>query len=88
MAQERSSGLAGVQAVIPLVLGYFPIAFSFGVAATRSGLTPLEAFSLSLIVFAGAAQFLAIALLASGAARAHRSAHPPTDLSADTPSPP
>ncbi len=67
MTQERSSGLAGVQAVIPLVLGYFPIAFSFGVAATRSGLTPIEAFSLSLIVFAGAAQFLAIALLASGA---------------------
>ena len=67
MAQERSSGLAGIQAVIPLVLGYFPIAFSFGVAATRSGLTPIEAFSLSLIVFAGAAQFLAIALLASGA---------------------
>ena len=67
MSQEKSPLLAGVQAVIPLVLGYFPIAFSFGVAATRTGLTPLEAFSLSLIVFAGAAQFLAIALLASGA---------------------
>jgi predicted branched-subunit amino acid permease len=67
MSQEKSPLLVGVQAVIPLVLGYFPIAFSFGVAATRTGLTPLEAFSLSLIVFAGAAQFLAIALLASGA---------------------
>lgn len=67
MVQEKSPLLAGGQAVIPLVLGYFPIAFSFGVAATRTGLTPFEAFSLSLIVFAGAAQFLAIALLASGA---------------------
>ena len=67
MSQEKSPLLAGVQAVIPLVLGYFPIAFSFGVAATRTGLTPLEAFSLSLIVFAGAAQFLASALRASGA---------------------
>jgi 4-azaleucine resistance transporter AzlC len=67
MVQEKSAFLAGLQAVIPLVLGYFPIAFSFGVAATRTGLSPLEAFSLSLIVFAGAAQFLAIALLASGA---------------------
>jgi 4-azaleucine resistance transporter AzlC len=67
MSQEKSPLLAGVQAVIPLILGYFPIAFSFGVAATRTGLTPIEAFSLSLIVFAGAAQFLAIALLASGA---------------------
>ena len=67
IAQEKSFFMAGVQAVIPLVVGYFPIAFSFGVAATRTGLSPLEAFSLSLIVFAGAAQFLAIALLASGA---------------------
>jgi 4-azaleucine resistance transporter AzlC len=67
IAQEKSFFMAGLQAVIPLVLGYFPIAFSFGVAATRTGLSPLEAFSLSLIVFAGAAQFLAIALLASGA---------------------
>lgn len=67
MMREKSPLVAGLQATFPLVLGYFPIAFSFGVAATRSGLSPVEAFSLSLIVFAGAAQFLAIALLASGA---------------------
>ncbi len=50
-----------------MVLGYFPIAFSFGVSATRNGLSATEAFALSLIVFAGAAQFLAIAMIASGA---------------------
>ncbi len=50
-----------------MVLGYFPIAFSFGVSATRNGLSGTEAFALSLIVFAGAAQFLAIALVAGGA---------------------
>ena len=64
---EKSPVAAGFQTALPLILGYFPIAFSFGVAATRSGLTGWEAFALSLIVFAGAAQFLAIALLASGA---------------------
>lgn len=48
-------------------MGYFPIAFSFGVAATRAGFTPLEAFALSLIIYAGASQFLALALLSSGA---------------------
>jgi 4-azaleucine resistance transporter AzlC len=67
MSQERSPVLAGLQAALPLVLGYFPISFSFGVSATRSGLSGTEAFALSLIVFAGAAQFLAIALIASGA---------------------
>ncbi len=67
MMQQKSPALAGLQAVLPLVLGYFPIAFSFGVAATRSGLTGAEAICLSLIVFAGASQFLAIALIAGGA---------------------
>lgn len=57
----------GLQAALPIALGYFPIAFSFGVAATRAGLTGWEAFGLSLIVFAGAAQFLALALVTSGA---------------------
>lgn len=52
---------------LPIALGYFPIAFSFGVAATRAGLSPTEAFGLSLIIYAGAAQFLALALIASGA---------------------
>ena len=66
-ARPHATLLTGLATSLPLVLGYFPIAFSFGVAATRAGLSPLEAFSLSLIIFAGAAQFLAIALIASGA---------------------
>ncbi len=52
---------------VPLALGYFPIAFSFGVAATQSGLTGAEAFALSAIMYSGAAQFVAIAFLAAGA---------------------
>ncbi|MCW1918450.1 AzlC family ABC transporter permease [Rhodobacter sp. KR11] len=63
---ERSGIRAGLAEAVPLMLGYFPIAFSFGVAATRSGMTGWEAMALSVIVFAGAAQFLAIALVASG----------------------
>jgi 4-azaleucine resistance transporter AzlC len=51
----------------PIVLGYFPIAFSFGVAATRAGLSPWEATFLSLVIYAGASQFLALALISSGA---------------------
>jgi 4-azaleucine resistance transporter AzlC len=52
---------------VPIAMGYFPIAFSFGVAATRAGLSATEAFGLSLIMYAGAAQFLALALIAGGA---------------------
>lgn len=57
----------GLLAALPIALGYFPIAFSFGVAATRAGLSGAEAVGLSLIVFAGAAQFLTLALITSGA---------------------
>lgn len=68
MQTERSSNLAdGLIAGAPIVLGYFPIAFAFGVAATGQGLTGWEAFGLSVIVYAGAAQFLALALVTSGA---------------------
>lgn len=57
----------GFLAAIPLILGYFPIAFSFGVAAIRAGLSPAEAVMFSVVIFAGAAQFLALALVTSGA---------------------
>lgn len=58
---------AGLLAGLPIALGYFPIAFSFGVAAVRSGLSEIEALFLSLVIYAGASQFLALALVAGGA---------------------
>ena len=57
----------GLLAALPLILGYVPIAFSFGVAAVRAGLSPAEAVMFSVVIFAGAAQFLALALVGSGA---------------------
>lgn len=67
MTRTRPPFLDGLAASLPIVMGYFPIAFSFGVAATQGGFTGLEAFALSLIIYAGASQFLALALLSSGA---------------------
>ena len=63
----KSSFTAGLVTALPIALGYIPIAFSFGVAATRAGLSGFEAFGLSLIIYAGAAQFLALALISGGA---------------------
>jgi 4-azaleucine resistance transporter AzlC len=67
MTPTRPPFLDGLTASLPIVLGYFPIAFSFGVAATRAGFTATEATALSLVIYAGASQFLALALLSSGA---------------------
>ncbi len=57
----------GMLAALPIMLGYFPIAFAFGIAATGQGLSGVEAFALSLIIYAGASQFLALALYIGGA---------------------
>ncbi|MCU0802659.1 MAG: AzlC family ABC transporter permease [Rhodobacteraceae bacterium] len=63
----QGDGLRGLLAALPIALGYLPIAFSFGVAATRAGLSEAEAVMLSVVIYAGAAQFLALALVTSGA---------------------
>jgi 4-azaleucine resistance transporter AzlC len=57
----------GLIASLPIALGYIPIAFAFGVAATGQGLSGAETFALSLIIYAGASQFLALALITGGA---------------------
>ncbi len=67
MTEARPTFLDGLTASLPIVMGYFPISFSFGVAATRAGFTGIEATALSVIIYAGASQFLALALLSSGA---------------------
>ena len=66
IAPPKAGFGAGLVTALPLILGYVPIAFSFGVAATRAGLSEGEALGLSVFLFAGAAQFLAIKLIAGG----------------------
>ncbi len=67
LSPPKSTFAAGLITAFPIALGYLPISFSFGVAATRAGLSGIEAFGLSLIIYAGAAQFLALALITGGA---------------------
>lgn len=57
----------GLVAALPIMMGYLPIAFAFGVAASRAGLSMAEAVMLSLVIYAGASQFLALTLVTSGA---------------------
>ena len=50
----------------PIVLGYVPIGFAYGVLAIKSGLSPRNVVLMSLIVYAGASQFIAAGLFAAG----------------------
>jgi 4-azaleucine resistance transporter AzlC len=51
----------------PICLGYIPIGMAFGVLAQKAGLTPLEIGLMSVIVFAGSSQFIAVSMISSGA---------------------
>ncbi len=57
----------GLQKSISIGIGYAPVALTFGILSLQNGLTVWEAGLMSLLVFAGAAQFIAIQLIGQGA---------------------
>jgi len=64
---EGSALGGGLRASAPVVLGYLPAAFAFGVAAGGAGLSAAETVLMSAIVYSGASQFALVGLLSSGA---------------------
>lgn len=56
----------GVLNSVPIVIGYLPVAFAFGMNAVKLGYSPWEAVYLSCIIYAGASQFVITALLSAG----------------------
>jgi len=56
----------GMVAGSPLILGYFPIAMAFGLLAKNTGLTITDTSATSLLVYAGASQFMFLDLLRTG----------------------
>ena len=57
----------GIKAGWPICLGYLPIGLAFGVLAQKAGLHPVEIGLMSLLVFAGSSQFVAVSMLSGGA---------------------
>ena len=57
----------GLVASLPLVPSVFIYATVFGGLAVQAGLRPLEVWAMSLFVFAGSAQFVAVPMIAAGA---------------------
>ena len=60
----------GAAAAWPICLGYVPIGLAFGVLAQKTGLHPAEIGMMSLLVFAGSSQFIAVSMLDAGASAA------------------
>jgi 4-azaleucine resistance transporter AzlC len=58
----------GMTAAWPICLGYVPIGLAFGVLAHNAGLATWEIGLMSLFVYAGSSQFIAVSMIGSGAA--------------------
>ncbi|GAA0737522.1 AzlC family ABC transporter permease [Clostridium oceanicum] len=56
----------GAFAAIPLVIGYIPVAMAFGILSKNTGISLMDSFLFSVLVFAGASQFMALNLLSLG----------------------
>lgn len=67
MPLDRSAFAAGVRACLPVLLGLMPFGMICGVAMVASGIAPLTAVAMSVLVFAGASMLAASQLLAAGA---------------------
>jgi 4-azaleucine resistance transporter AzlC len=67
IASRRAAFQAGLRMTLPFMLSSIPFAIIFGVLATGAGLSVWETCALSLFVFSGSAQIIAVSLLVAGA---------------------
>lgn len=63
---ERSSFSKGLVTGSSIAIGYLPAALTFGLLAKSTGLDFMETMAMSLFVYAGAAQYMALNLIALG----------------------
>lgn len=63
MTTRRSEFFNGIKAELPILLGTIPFGLIYGVSARSFGLPPALAQAMSVIIFAGSAQFVVIQLL-------------------------
>lgn len=68
-AQEKTNAgfWSGVRQALPIVLGYIPVGFAYGVLAQKSGLGLFNCVAMSVIVFAGSAQLIGAGLFGAAA---------------------
>jgi 4-azaleucine resistance transporter AzlC len=66
--RKKHPWLHGVLAALPIMLGYLPVGFAYGVLAHKAGLSTFNTLLMSMIVFAGSAQLIAVGLVANGIA--------------------
>lgn len=61
---SKSNWLKSISPAFPVVIGYLPIGFAYGVLAVNGGLSVFQTVLMSIIVYAGSAQLIAASLFA------------------------
>lgn len=61
------SYLYGIRRSVPVFFGFLPVAITFAIMATATGFTALETIAMSVFVFAGASQIMAMGMIGAGA---------------------
>src|SRR5699024_5991764 len=56
----------GLQIGFPIILGYIPVAITFGVLAVQAGLSLFDLTMMSALVFADASQFMGVNMIVTG----------------------
>ncbi|WP_088041044.1 AzlC family ABC transporter permease [Bacillus sp. EAC] len=56
----------GFFASVPLIIGYLPVAFTFGLIAKQAEIDLLNTLSFSALVYAGASQFMGLSMFLAG----------------------
>lgn len=64
---DRELFVNALKTTVPVFLGYIPLGMAFGFLLDGAGYHWIYAFLMSLLIYAGSGQFLAVALLAAGA---------------------
>ncbi|MDO8696767.1 MAG: AzlC family ABC transporter permease [Pseudomonas sp.] len=67
---RQSEFLQATRDMLPLLVGAMPFGIIFGALAASAGLSAGQTLGMSLLVFAGSAQFIVISLLGTGAGAA------------------
>lgn len=56
----------GFKKALPIMFGYTPLGIAFGAIAQTNGISVFEVLLMSLVIFSGSGQFIAVSLLVAG----------------------
>ena len=63
----KSQFLRGAYAAVPVIFGFIPVGIAYAIMARQAGFTVAQTCGMSLAVFAGASQMMAVGMYAQGA---------------------